>query len=266
MKSEIRKLTKKDNDQLMKFVKTESEYNLFIIGNIENFGYDRDFMDVYAEYIDDRIVSCVMRYWNNVVYYTVNSETSQSVIDLINSFDYKYISGKKNVIAQIIGRVEYKKFTEDFFAKISDLRTVRKIDYDVKKANTEDDLIKVSDLLVTIDEFSHSANDLNDFIKSNLYSLDSDNDDNIYLIEEEGVVISSATTSASNKYNAMLIGVATDKARRGEGIASDLVYIIAKEFIDKGKTLCLFYDNPAAGSIYKKIGFEEVGKWSILER
>ncbi len=266
MKSEIRKLTKKDNSQLMEFLRNESEYNLFIIGNIENFGYDKDFMDVYAEYTDDKVVSCVMRYWDSVVYYTTNPVTSQGIIDLINSFDYKYVSGKKDVIAQISGSVEYSKFTEHFFAKISDLRIERNIGYNVKKARTESDLLKVSDLLLTIDEFSHSAKDVEDFINENMYRLEDDNGDYIYVIEEEGNVISSATTAASNKYNAMLIGVATDKARRGEGIASDLVYNIAKEFIDKGKTLCLFYDNPAAGSIYKKIGFEDFGKWSILER
>ncbi|MBZ9687115.1 hypothetical protein G9F72_012350 [Clostridium estertheticum] len=28
-------------------------------------------------------------------------------------------------------------------------------------------------------------------------------------------------------------------------------------------TLCLFYDNPSAGKIYKSLGFEEIGFWSL---
>lgn len=27
--------------------------------------------------------------------------------------------------------------------------------------------------------------------------------------------------------------------------------------------LCLFYDNPAAGRIYKRIGFRDIGKWCM---
>ncbi len=266
MRSEIRKLTEKDNNQLMEFLETESEYNLFIIGNIENFGYHRDFMDVYAEYIGDNIVSCIMRYWDNVVYYTINLQSSQGVLDLINSFKYKYISGKREVIDQIKEGVDFNKFTEHFFAKICQLKTKIDMEFDVKKAKTEGDLLKVSNLLITIDEFSHSSEDEKEFIQSNRYRLEDDNCDYIYLIEEEGSVISSATTAASNTHNAMLIGVATDIKRRGVGLASALIYKVAKEFIDNGKQLCLFYDNPAAGSIYKKIGFEDVGKWSILER
>ncbi len=266
MKSEIRKLTEKDHHQLMVFLETESEYNLFIIGNIENFGYDKDFMDIYAEYIGVKIVSCVMRYWDNVVYYTINSVTSQGIIDLINSMDYKYVSGKKSVIDQIRDNVDYGKLTEDFFARIRQLKTKVDMNFEIKKAKTEGDLLKVSDLLITIDEFSLSSKDVQDFIQSNRYRLEEDNGDYIYFIEENGIVVASATTAASNKYNAMLIGVATDKRRRGEGFASALIYKVAKEFIVQGKKLCLFYDNPVAGRIYKKIGFEDVGKWSILER
>jgi predicted GNAT family acetyltransferase len=27
---------------------------------------------------------------------------------------------------------------------------------------------------------------------------------------------------------------------------------------------CLFYDNPAAGSIYRRLGFEDIGPWHLV--
>jgi predicted GNAT family acetyltransferase len=35
------------------------------------------------------------------------------------------------------------------------------------------------------------------------------------------------------------------------------------DVLAEGKTLCLFYDNPKAGSIYKRLGFKDIGFWSM---
>lgn len=38
---------------------------------------------------------------------------------------------------------------------------------------------------------------------------------------------------------------------------------LCKELLNEGKELCLFYDNLDAGSIYKRIGFEDIGFWMM---
>lgn len=42
----IRKLTKSDHEQVLTFLKEEAAINLFIIGDIEAFGYDADFQEL----------------------------------------------------------------------------------------------------------------------------------------------------------------------------------------------------------------------------
>jgi uncharacterized protein len=32
----------------------------------------------------------------------------------------------------------------------------------------------------------------------------------------------------------------------------------------ENKTLCLFYDNQKAGSVYHRLGFETIGRWTIM--
>jgi len=39
---------------------------------------------------------------------------------------------------------------------------------------------------------------------------------------------------------------------------------LCSDFIERNKSLCLFYDNPKAGKVYHKIGFKEVGRWTML--
>lgn len=46
----IRKLTVSDNEKVMALLKSEATLNLFIIGDIENFGYDSDVQDLWGEF------------------------------------------------------------------------------------------------------------------------------------------------------------------------------------------------------------------------
>ena len=44
----MRKLTKKDHEQVFAYLKEEAALNLFIIGDIEAFGYDTDFQELWG--------------------------------------------------------------------------------------------------------------------------------------------------------------------------------------------------------------------------
>jgi len=39
---------------------------------------------------------------------------------------------------------------------------------------------------------------------------------------------------------------------------------LCTDLIKEGKSLCLFCDNPKAASIYRKIGFQQIGTWMTL--
>ena len=48
----MKKVSKQDHEQVMAFLSEEPSINLFIIGDIEAFGYDTDFQELWAEYND----------------------------------------------------------------------------------------------------------------------------------------------------------------------------------------------------------------------
>ena len=63
----------------------------------------------------------------------------------------------------------------------------------------------------------------------------------------------------------MIVGVGTLKEYRGRGYASWLVGKLCQDLLDDGKGfICLFYNNPAAGRIYHRIGFSEMGEYGLL--
>lgn len=50
MRKAIRKLTVEDNETVLNLLNKEKECNLFILGDIENHGYDKDFQDLWGEF------------------------------------------------------------------------------------------------------------------------------------------------------------------------------------------------------------------------
>ena len=91
------------------------------------------------------------------------------------------------------------------------------------------------------------------------------NNGRAYFIENErNQMISTAGATAENSQSAMIVGVATLPDYRKSGLATVCVYELCKDLLAEGKIPCLFYDNPAAGSIYRRIGFEEIGKWDMI--
>ena len=64
----------------------------------------------------------------------------------------------------------------------------------------------------------------------------------------------------------MIIGVATSEKARKRGLASILMSYLMKEYFKKDKYLCLFYDNPKAGTIYKRLGFIDTEMWVMLNK
>lgn len=129
-----------------------------------------------------------------------------------------------------------------------------------------DDAAKVVALYLQIEEFCDLYKEDNEkSIKEIRFNLE--NGGRSYGIFQNGTLISVASTSAENSVSAMVVGVATLPSERKKGLAGSLVAKLCEDFLNENKQfLCLFYDNPEAGSIYHRIGFTELGNYSLLKR
>ena len=82
--------------------------------------------------------------------------------------------------------------------------------------------------------------------------------------DEQGVMVSSASTTAENSQSAMIVGVGTKPGYEKKGYATLCMEKLCRDLLAEGKSICLFYDNPTAGNIYKRLGFEDIGFWSMI--
>ncbi len=68
----MRRLRHEDRDWLMTYLQRDPAYNLFLIGDIENFGFNEPFQDLmaYRRAHSDRVDSVLLRYHQNFIVYS----------------------------------------------------------------------------------------------------------------------------------------------------------------------------------------------------
>ncbi|WP_432663065.1 GNAT family N-acetyltransferase [Wukongibacter baidiensis] len=257
----IRKLMSTDNAQLMEYLKEEKSINLFIIGDVENFGYDSDFQEIWAEFDEnEQIIGVLLRYRNFYIPYSKGEFDIEGFVDTINkNKKLEAMSGKKSVIEKFDKYMEFEKKKEQYFAELID-NSLLDMNIDligVKKANIED-VDSINDLKELIEEF-----DITPSSKESFRQTIETGTGRTYFMKVDGKVVASASTTAENSESAMIVGVCTHPEYRRKGYATKCMTALCNEVLKEGRTLCLFYDNPNAGIIYKSIGFKDIGKWKM---
>ena len=262
----IRKLTINDQEQVLKYLYKEPSINIFIIGDIEQFGFDVDFQDVYAEYADNKILGVLLRYKENVIYYSQEQHFNTDFLEIINTFKYEFISAKGSIMELLKPHFKEMKEKPMYFCEANTFDpNLEVIEDDIIDVKTPDQARKLYYLLADIEEFeSFKSEKVEKFITSKLQAL---KESVTYSIHQDDLCVCSVSTVADTTKAAMVVAVATHPAYRKRGYASKLMIKLLNEYINKRKkALCLFYDNPAAGKIYHRLGFKDIDKWVMLVR
>jgi predicted GNAT family acetyltransferase len=85
-------------------------------------------------------------------------------------------------------------------------------------------------------------------------------------IKHDGKIISHANSAGETSVSGMIGGLLTLPAYRQQGLARKVISAVCRDLANRGKTACLFYDNPKADNLYQSLGFKATNKWTILEK
>lgn len=259
----IKKLIKKDEKALLSFLLKAKEWNLFMIGDLINFGFKEDFLEYWGDYDQEESLKAVlMRFYDSFIIYAEGTYDTKGLAKLMSKYDYKIISGKESVIDQMADEITFNQKRKTYYAMLRSEEKLPKITLKTIEKTKLKDLESLLSLQENeIDEFDYNPS-LERIKKRYL----SGTGRGYHVKDESGNIISSVETSAENPYAAMIIGVCTHPEYRNKGYATQLLIKTCQEVLNEEKSLCLFYDNPSAGKIYKRIGFKSLGQWAIWKK
>jgi predicted GNAT family acetyltransferase len=248
---------------LFEFLKKEAEINLFIIGDVELFGFDKDFQEVWAQLDRDMSYRAVLlRYKTHFVFYAPSTEyNAVGFADIIKSYDDRSdLSGKREILYALLEKLEYKKIREQYFSKLSSREELVKLDshYVIERPSVKDaeEIYSLRKQIIEFNDFKTTIENQREMLKGEMGRY--------FITRLEGKIVSCAATTAENSMSAMVVSVMTHPEYRKRCLAGACVQKVCEELLSEGKGLCLFYDNPKAGSIYRKLGFKEIGQWSSV--
>lgn len=263
----VRLLTQNDNEQTMRFLKQDPEFNIFIIGDIEQFGYESDFQTLWGEFEDNELVAVLLQYRENVVYYSSEKRSIEPFKAILVGMPYQILNGKKEVIEVFEKYLEGWEVKDMYFAS---LREFSKEDVDTNNVTiltTYDDFCEEYNMLANVDEFNTGSREKMEDYATHMSEIATEGKRACYGLRVDGTLVSVATVVAENSVNGMVIGVATDQNHRKKGYASVVLNKLCDDYLNvKKKSVCLFFDNPKAGKIYHRLGFKDIGMYRMYER
>ena len=256
----IRKACIKDEKPIFEFLLQEPAYNLFLISDIQNFGFDQPFQEVW---IDDNtaagISGILLRYYSHFIIAGQGSFDEQGLAEIAGKHpDFKLISGKDDRIRSVNKYIPFTSIQRFYFAELRKISSTfsPKTDGEIQKAKAED-AETLFDLQKGIEEFREMG-----LTREVLQATLSSGTGRYYYCIREGGIISCAGSTAENPKAALIFGVCTAKEWRNRGFASLCMLSLCRELLSEGKRAYLFYNNPEAGRIYKRLGFHDIGRWS----
>ena len=258
-----------DQERLLQYLRQEPEFNVFMIGDILNFGFQSEAVDVFVQQSQDAIEGILLRYRKNLIPYTHDpSLPLLPVAEVINDYLGRdsgwMVSGKKAVVEPLQPKLSLKPRTEvETFLCVC--RTVcAQVPLDklpmVRMAHANDSQ-EIYSLVRSIPEFGGGP-----MAPADLSQEIEQGKTRVAIVRDplSASVVSCAFAVAETDMSAMVIAVCTREGHRRKGYASACVYHLVRGLERRGKSACLFFHNPEAGAIYHRLGFKDIGMWKML--
>ena len=256
----IQRLSNSHHKKVIEYLHKEKEVNIFLLSDIERFGYDSYFFSIYGG-IDENgeIKGILLKCFEFIIFYAYDEFNVDEFAKFINDSECEEICGKSEVLEKLEPKINLKRYRKVNIFKLVNtnlLPSYKEDNIKLRKIRFGN-LNKVVRLYEEIDEFENTTVDN---IKSSLKTGRG------YCVEREGKVVSMAKTTSENKSNAMIIGVGTHPKYRNRSYATKCVVKICNELLQEKKIPCLFCDNERASAMYRMLGFEKIGYWSIYRK
>ncbi len=254
--SEIRLLTENDRDEFTRFVMQEPETNLYFLGNVRTLGFSSEMCECWGSFAEGRLLGVLMRYMSGwVIYDSPGADLAAlgRILDEHPAGATRLQDNTRSVPSFLpyIRRYEPKWISEETLCSLTPADFVPPPRRHRAARATWSDLEDLVRFYSDAEKMTRSRAAVERPLR----------DGRIFVVRVGGEIVSAALTNAEAAGMAMIGGVYTPPRHRNHGHARDCVGTLCEDLLRDGLRPVLYYDNPAAGTVYRHLGFREIGIW-----
>lgn len=236
----------------------------FIVSDMLRNNYMGKNFKVYGEFEENKLQSILLSNFNNLTYYAKSDRDANVYKDIIVDLPFEKISGPSNLVEKLIPFVNIQSDRLSYMGYVEKIGIKRKYPHlQVKYISTDDEIGMQYDLLLSAKEYLGVMPDSKEKYITGQRKIINTNSRTAYLLIDDKMVSSCSTISEYDK-SAIVTGVVTSPEFRNKGYGSEVLICLFETLISEGKNPYLFYSNPVASSVYKKLGMEEVCEWRVV--
>ena len=257
----IKKLTELDNEKLLDFLNIDRDYNALLIGDVVNYGYAAENVEVWGRFSAKEELDAVFLRYDNFVLLSAkqSGRDCTAFLPLINKHaTLESICGRTKTIKPFTKLLQKECHVKSYM-RLAKLTDVQSRLVEVELATTGDATL-IDDLLVSV-EFGFYPGEIVERYQRTLAKGEA----RYFIVKQDGKIVACAATAAECAQSAVIVSVCCRKEYRRRGYAEVCVRELCRTLTSEGKQLYLFYENPLAGTLYEKLGFATIGDWAMIE-
>lgn len=258
----IRPLTEADRAVTVRFLSSAPQSNLYMLGNLEKLGLSNPICEFWGDIVEQAgattMRAVLNRYMTGWTIYGV-SEADWAALGLILD---QHPAGASRLQDNPGGVDSFLPYLQRYRAeniKIEEVMVLLSANFQpvaspagvVIRRGTLADLPQLVAFYANAEHLTRSPAAVERPLR----------DTRLWLAEQTGEIVATALTNAETSQLAMIGGVYTPPAMRGRGLSQAVCSALCAELLAEQKQPVLYWDTPAAGAVYRKLGFRATGTW-----
>lgn len=250
--------TERDRSELIAYLEQKAAYHTFLLSDITLYGFDHPHQKVFAERSESGEVTGVyLRYFNNLILAgdpppcdfvrRMKEEGADTIMGPAESV--RTVGETLDLLSRYVEKRLLTLHTDHML--MPDLPGVQIADIGAAP--------QVHQFLMEIPAFRQMYASV-DMVLNRMKSGEGMH----MVLLLDGQIVAHANSAARTRCSCMLGGLAVEASRRGRGIASALVSSLCRQELLAERHPSVFSELPPEHCLFHKLGFEETGKWGVL--
>jgi predicted GNAT family acetyltransferase len=259
----IRLLTEAERAQTVALLNHAPALNLYMLGNLEKLGIRHEYVQYWGDFADDnqRLRAVINRYMTGWALYGQSDADWAGLAEVLDSHPLPAARLQDNPG----GTLSLLPFLTNYQAAqivVEELMTLEPTNFQaatpppgvtIRRATMND-----FDALVA---FYGAAEGMARTPQAVARPLQ---DTRLWLAETANAILATALTNAETSDLAMIGGVFTQPDARGQGLSQAVCSALCVDLLADGLQPVLYWGNPAAGAVYRRLGFHPIGQWRAV--